>query len=111
MIYAKPGTDGAVVSFKERYGNFINGQWVAPINGQYFTNHSPVTGEAICEIPRSTEEDINAAIDAAEAAKGAWGKASTAERSGVLLKIADRIEEHLERLAVAETWDNGKAVR
>ncbi|MDO6514430.1 MULTISPECIES: aldehyde dehydrogenase family protein [unclassified Neptuniibacter] len=111
MIYAKPGTDGAVVSFKERYGNFINGQWVAPINGQYFTNHTPVTGEAICEIPRSTEEDINAAIDAAEAAKGAWGKASTAERSGVLLKIADRIEEHLERLAVAETWDNGKAVR
>jgi aldehyde dehydrogenase len=111
MIYAKPGTDGAVVSFKERYGNFINGQWVAPINGQYFTNHSPVTGEAICEIPRSTEEDINAAIDAAEAAKSAWGKASTAERSGVLLKIADRIEEHLERLAVAETWDNGKAVR
>lgn len=111
MIYAKPSTDGSVVSFKERYGNFINGEWVAPINGQYFTNHSPVTGEAICEIPRSTEEDINAAIDAAEAAKGAWGKASTAERSGVLLKIADRIEEHLERLAVAETWDNGKAVR
>ncbi|WP_067864652.1 acetaldehyde dehydrogenase ExaC [Neptuniibacter marinus] len=111
MIYAKPGTDGAVVSFKERYGNFINGQWVAPINGQYFTNHSPVTGEAICEIPRSTEEDINAAIDSAEAAKDAWGKASTTDRSNVLLKIADRIEENLERLAVAETWDNGKAVR
>jgi aldehyde dehydrogenase len=111
MIYAKPGTDGSVVSFKERYGNFINGQWVEPIKGQYFTNHTPVTGEAVCEIPRSSAEDIEAALDAAHAAKGAWGTMSVGERSGVLLKIADRIEENLERLAVAETWDNGKAVR
>lgn len=111
MIYAKPGTEGSVVSFKERYGNFINGQWVEPVKGQYFTNHTPVTGEAVCEIPRSTAEDIDLALDAAHAAKDAWGKASVAERSGVLLKIADRIEENLEKLAVAETWDNGKAVR
>ncbi|WP_136681071.1 aldehyde dehydrogenase family protein [Neptunomonas sp. XY-337] len=111
MIYAKPGTDGSVVSFKERYGNFINGTWKEPVNGQYFTNTSPVNGEAVCEIPRSTAEDIELALDAAHAAKDAWGKTSVAERSNILLKIADRIEENLERLAVAETWDNGKAVR
>lgn len=111
MIYAKPGTDGSVVSFKKRYGNFINGTWKEPVNGQYFTNISPVNGEVICEIPRSAAEDIDLALDAAHAAKDAWGKTSVAERSNILLKIADRIEENLERLAVAETWDNGKAVR
>jgi len=111
MIYAQPGTDGAVVSFKPRYENFIGGEWVAPVKGQYFTNTTPVTGGSVCEIPRSTAEDIELALDAAHAAKDAWGKTSVAERSGVLLKIADRIEENLEKLAVAETWDNGKAVR
>ncbi|MDF2180744.1 aldehyde dehydrogenase family protein [Neptuniibacter sp. CAU 1671] len=111
MIYAKPGAEGSVVSFKSRYGNYINGQWVEPVKGQYFTNHTPVTGEAVCEIPRSTAEDIELALDAAHAAKDAWGKTSTIERSNLLLKIADRIEENLEKLAVAETWDNGKAVR
>jgi aldehyde dehydrogenase len=111
MIYAKPGTEGSVVSFKERYGNFINGEWVAPVNGQYFTNHTPVTGEAVCEIPRSTAEDIEKALDAAHAAKDSWGKTSPIERQNVLLKIADLIEANLEKLAVSETWDNGKAVR
>ncbi|PCJ32080.1 MAG: aldehyde dehydrogenase [Gammaproteobacteria bacterium] len=111
MIYSNPGTEGSLVDYKERYGNFIGGDWVAPIKGQYFTNISPVTGEAFCEIPRSTEEDINLALDAAHAAKDAWGKTSITERSNILLKIADRIEENLEMLAVAETWDNGKAVR
>jgi len=111
MIYTQPGTEGSVVSFKERYGNYIGGEWVAPVKGDYFTNTTPVTGEAFCEIPRSTEEDINLALDAAHAAKDAWGKTSITERSNMLLKIADRIEENLELLAVAETWDNGKAVR
>lgn len=111
MIYAQPGTDGAVVSFKERYGNYINGDWIAPVKGDYFSNVSPVTGEGFCEIPRSTEEDVNLALDAAHAAKDAWGKTSVTERSNILLKIADRIEANLEMLAVAETWDNGKAVR
>ncbi len=111
MIYANPGTEAAVVSFKERYGNYINGEWKAPVKGNYFTNVTPVTGEGFCEIPRSTEEDINLALDAAHAAKDAWGKTSVTERSNILLKIADRIEENLEMLAVAETWDNGKAVR
>lgn len=111
MIYSQPGTEGSVVSFKDRYANFIGGEWVAPVKGQYFKNTTPVTGEEFCEIPRSTEEDINLALDAAHAAKAAWGSTSVTERSNILLKIADRIEQNLELLAVAETWDNGKAVR
>ena len=111
MIYAQPGTEGSVVTFQQRYGNYIGGEWVAPVKGEYFTNITPCTGEAICEIPRSTAEDIELALDAAHKAKDAWGRTSVAERSNILLKIADRLEANLERLAVAETWDNGKAVR
>ena len=111
MIYAKPGTEGSVVNFDKRYDNFIGGKWVAPVKGQYFDNVTPVTGEVFCEVAESTEEDINLALDAAHAAKDAWGKTSVTARSNILLKIADRIEENLEMLAVAETWDNGKAVR
>ncbi len=111
MIYSQPGTEGSVVSFNARYENYIGGQWVAPVKGQYFKNTTPVTGEAFCEIPRSTEEDINLALDAAHAAKDGWARTSVTERSNILLKIADRIEQNLELLAVAETWDNGKAVR
>ena len=111
MIYANPGQEGSVVTFKERYDNFIGGQWVAPVNGQYMDNISPVDGQVFCQVPRSDEADINLALDAAHAAKSAWGKTSVAERSNILLKIADRIEVNLETLAVAETWDNGKAVR
>lgn len=111
MIYAKPGSDGSVISFQAEYGNYIGGEWVAPVKGQYFDNISPVTGDVFCRIPRSTEEDINLALDAAHAARVAWGKTSVTNRSNILLKIADRIEQHLEALAVAETWDNGKAVR
>ncbi|OUR63649.1 aldehyde dehydrogenase [Methylophaga sp. 42_25_T18] len=111
MIYAQPGTEGALVSVKSRYGNYINGGWVEPVKGEYFANVTPVTGESFCEIPRSTEADINLALDAAHAAKDAWGKTSVTERSNILLKIADRIEENLEMLSVAETWDNGKAIR
>ncbi|MBI43180.1 aldehyde dehydrogenase family protein [Marinobacter lutaoensis] len=111
MIYAQPGKDGSVVSFKSRYENYIGGEWVPPVKGQYFENITPVTGEVICEVPRSTAEDIDLALDAAHKAAPAWGKTSVQERSSILLKIADRIEANLEKLAVAETWDNGKAVR
>ncbi|MCL6269318.1 aldehyde dehydrogenase [Sansalvadorimonas sp. 2012CJ34-2] len=111
MIYANPGAAGSVVSFKERYQNYIGGEWVAPVKGQYFQNTTPVTGEVICEVPRSTAEDIDLALDAAHRAKNAWGKTSVTERSNLLLKMADRIEQNLEKLAIAETWDNGKAVR
>lgn len=111
MIYAQPGTEGSVISFKERYGNYINGEWTPPVKGNYFTNGTPITGEGFCDIPRSTVEDIDLALDAAHAAKNSWGKTSVTERSNILLKIADRIEQNIEILAVAETWDNGKAVR
>jgi aldehyde dehydrogenase len=111
MIYAKPGTQGSVISLKPRYGNYIGGEFIAPVNGQYFTNSSPVDASLIGEFPRSDAADIELALDAAHAAADAWGKTSVANRALILLKIADRIEANLELLAVAETWDNGKAVR
>ncbi|SMY02456.1 MULTISPECIES: aldehyde dehydrogenase family protein [unclassified Brevibacterium] len=110
-VYAQPGQDGSLVTFKSRYENFIGGQWVAPVNGNYFENPTPITGKAFCEVPASTAEDIELALDAAHKAAPAWGKTSPAERAVILNKIADRIEENLEMIAVAETWDNGKAVR
>ncbi len=109
--YAQPNQPNAKVSFKSRYGNFIGGEWAPPTKGQYFENVSPVTGKAFCEIPRSTSEDIERALDAAHSAKARWAKTTPAERALVLNKIADRIEANLEMLAVAETWDNGKPVR
>ncbi|MBM3107094.1 aldehyde dehydrogenase [Pseudomonas sp. P66] len=111
MRYAHPGTEGSKVSFKLRYGNFINGDFVAPINAQYFTTTSPVNGQPIAEFPRSCVEDVESALDAAHAAADAWGRASVLTRSSVLLKIADRIEQNLELLAITETWDNGKPIR
>ncbi len=111
MVYAMPNTEGSKVTFKDKYENFINGEWKAPVKGQYFENVSPVTGKKFTEIARSTAEDVELALDAAHAAKDAWGKTSVTERANALLKIADRMEQNLEMLAVAETWDNGKAVR
>ncbi|MFZ1890627.1 MAG: aldehyde dehydrogenase [Formosimonas sp.] len=111
MIYANPNTPGALINFKDTYDNFIGGQWVAPIEGQYFDNITPVTGKVFCKVARSTAKDINLALDAAHKAKDAWGTTSVTERSIILNKIADRIEANLETIAVAETWDNGKAVR
>ncbi|AIY06615.1 aldehyde dehydrogenase [Planococcus sp. PAMC 21323] len=111
MVYAVPNTEGSKVNFKDKYENFINGEWKAPVKGQYFDNVSPVTGKKFTEIARSTAEDVELALDAAHAAKEAWGKTSVTERANALLKIADRMEQNLEMLAVAETWDNGKAVR
>lgn len=111
MRYAQPGTEGALLTLESRYANYIGGEFVAPVKGQYFTNTSPVNGSVIGEFPRSTSEDIDRALDAAHAAADAWGKTSVQARSLTLLKIADRLEANLERFAVAETWDNGKPVR
>ncbi|WP_020561089.1 aldehyde dehydrogenase [Thiofilum flexile] len=111
MLYTNPNTDGAVIHFKARYDNFIGGEWVAPVKGQYFDNISPVTGKPFCQVARSTAEDIELALDAAHAAAERWGATSTTERANILNKIADRLEQNLEKLAVAETWDNGKPVR
>jgi len=98
-------------AFKSQYENFIGGKWVAPVDGQYFENISPVSGEVITSVPRSTSKDIDLAMDAATAASAAWGKTSVTERSNILLKIADVIEQNLDAIAHAETWDNGKAIR
>ncbi len=103
---------GVMVSpFRARYDNFINGEFRAPNKGRYFTNTTPLTGGAIGEIARSDASDIEAALDAAHAAKDAWGATSVAGRANILSAIAQRMEENLELLAVAETWDNGKPIR
>ncbi|MBN8440636.1 MAG: aldehyde dehydrogenase [Thauera sp.] len=111
MLYAMPGQAGAKIQFKARYDNFIGGKWVAPVKGQYFDVVTPISGRTYTQAARSTAEDIELALDAAHAAFPAWGKASPTERSNLLLKIADRIEQNLELLAYAETVDNGKAIR
>ncbi|MBL8785893.1 MAG: aldehyde dehydrogenase family protein, partial [Deltaproteobacteria bacterium] len=111
MTYTAPNQTGSLIHFKSRYANFIGGEWVAPVGGAYFDNISPVNGKAFCEVPRSDHRDIEKALDAAHAARPRWSKTSVTERAIILNKIADRIEQNLELLAVVETWDNGKPVR
>jgi aldehyde dehydrogenase len=110
-VYAAPGTEGAIATFRPRYDHWIGGEYVAPANGQYFENPSPVNGRTFTEVARGDADDIDRALDAAHGAAPAWGRTSVTERAQVLNRIADRIEEHLEELAVAETWENGKPVR
>jgi aldehyde dehydrogenase len=110
-IFAAPGQDGSPVTYKARYEHYIGGEWVPPVKGRYFENPTPVTGQNFTEIARGTAEDVEAALDAAHGAAPGWGRTSPAERANILNKIADRIEANLELLAVAESWDNGKAVR
>ena len=100
-----------VSPFRERYDNFIGGKFVPPVSGRYMDNITPITGARICEVARSDAADINAALDAAHAAREAWGKTSAAHRANILLKIADVMEANLDVLAAAETWDNGKPIR
>ena len=96
---------------RDRYDNFIGGKWVAPVEGRYFDNPSPVTGKRLCAIPRSSAADVELALDAAHKAKDAWGQTSAAERSLILNRIADKMEGNLELLALVETLDNGKPIR
>jgi aldehyde dehydrogenase len=110
-VYAAPGQPGSPTSYASRYDNFIGGDWVPPVKGEYFSNPSPVNGKPFTEVARSTADDIELALDAAHGAAPAWGRTSVTERSNILLKIADRLEANLEALAVAETWENGKPVR
>ena len=109
--YVAPGESGSKVTFKPRYDHWINGEYVKPDSGQYFENVTPVTGKVFCEIARGNAKDIDKALDAAHAAAKAWGKTSATARAIILNKIADRMEQNLEMLAVAETWDNGKPIR
>ena len=110
-VYAAPGAAGAKIAYKPQYNNFIGGQFVPPVKGQYFDVITPVNGKVYTQAARSTAEDIELALDAAHAAADAWGKTDAATRGNILLKIADRIEQNLELLAYAETVDNGKAIR
>ncbi|WP_405720108.1 aldehyde dehydrogenase family protein [Streptomyces sp. NBC_00046] len=109
--YAAPGAEGAIVSYESRYDHWIGGAYVPPARGQYFENPSPVNGRPFTEIARGTAEDVELALDAAHAAAPAWGATAAGDRAGLLNRIADRMEAHLEELAVAESWDNGKPVR
>ncbi len=109
--YVAPGESGSPVELKERYENFIGGAWIAPSTGEYRENLTPSTGEPFCEIAYSGAQDIELALDAAHAAKDEWGGRSPAERAAVLNAVADAIEENLEMLAVAESYENGKPVR
>ncbi|NJQ00106.1 acetaldehyde dehydrogenase ExaC [Streptomyces zingiberis] len=109
--YSAPGTEGAIVSYQARYDHWIGGEYVPPKGGRYFENPSPVDGRPFTEVARGTADDVEAALDAAHAAAPAWGRTPPAERAVILNRIADRMEEHLEQLAVAETWENGKPVR
>ena len=111
FTYAQPGAAGSPVPLRERYDNFIGGRWVAPVKGQYAVNLTPATGQSFTEVPRSTVEDVELALDAAHAAKDAWGETSPTERARVLNAIADAIDANAEMLAVAESWENGKPIR
>src|SRR3954451_6798758 len=109
--YSPPGSDGSIVSYQSRYDNYIGGEYVPPAKGGYFENPTPVTGQNFTEIARGTADDVELALDAAHGAAPGWGRTSPAERANILNKTADRMEANLELLAVAESWDNGKAVR
>jgi len=111
MKYVQPGQPGSIVAVEPRYDNFIGGKWLAPVAGRYRVNLCPATAGAISEVPESTPEDVELALDAAHAAKDAWAEASPAQRTAVLNKVADAIDERAEMLAVTESWDNGKPVR
>ena len=109
--FEAPGQPDSPVSLMDKYDNFIGGEWMKPISGEYRENRTPSTGEAFCEVASSTDEDVELALDAAHAAKDAWGRRSPAERAAVLDAIADAIDQNLEMLAVAESYENGKPVR
>ncbi|WP_374928504.1 aldehyde dehydrogenase family protein [Kytococcus sedentarius] len=109
--YAKPGSDGSVMTYRDQYDNFIGGQWVPPVSGEYFDDPSPVDGQVFTKVARSGEGDVEKALDAAWKAAETWNRTTVTERSIILNRIADRMEEKLEQLAVAETWENGKPVR
>ena len=111
MLYALPGSADAKIQYKSKYDNFIGGKWVAPVKGEYFDVITPITGKAYTQAARSTAEDVELALDAAHSIADKWGRTSVGERSTLLLKIADRLEANLEKLAYAETVDNGKPIR
>jgi aldehyde dehydrogenase len=111
MRYTPPGESGSQVTVEEHYDNFIGGKWMPAVDGEYFDDYAPITGQPFTKIPRSNAKDIELALDAGHAAAESWGRTSATERSNILLKIADRIEANLETLALIECWENGKPIR
>lgn len=111
MVFEFPNKENAQYKVKSQYENYINGEWTAPADGEYFDNESPVIGKAVSKVPRSKQADIDKAVAAAQEAQKSWGTTSVTERSNILNKIANRVEENLEEFAVLETFENGKAVR
>ncbi|HEX4790306.1 MAG TPA: aldehyde dehydrogenase family protein, partial [Actinospica sp.] len=109
--FAAPGQPDALMAYQSRYEHWIGGEYVAPATGRYFENPSPVTGQTFCEVARGTAADVELALDAAHGAAPAWGRTPAAARAEVLNKIADRMQEHLSELALAESWENGKPIR
>lgn len=111
MRYAAPNQKDSLIVLQPRYENYINGQFIAPVAGKYFINTSPVDGSVIAEFPRSQQQDVDDAIEAATQAFKLWSKYSVQHRAEILLKIADRLAAEMERFAACETWDNGKPIR
>ena len=111
MTTLETALGGMPLKLKKRYGNYVAGEWMAPLSQNYFENTTPITGKVLCEIPRSNAADIERALDAAHAAKREWGKTPVARRARILEQIAERIEQNVELLATVETWDNGKPIR
>jgi len=109
--FAAPGQPDALMAYQARYDHWIGGEYAAPAGGGYFENPTPVTGQTFCEVARGTAADVERALDAAHAAAPAWGRTAPAQRAEVLNKIADRMEQHLSELALAESWENGKPIR
>ena len=107
----KPEEYGFPLKLKKQYDNFIGGEWVAPVKNEYYDNLTPVTGDVLCKVASSSTDDVDLALDAAHKAKDDWGKMPVQQRANLLLKVADRMEQNLELLANAETWDNGKPIR
>ncbi|HAT1577511.1 TPA: aldehyde dehydrogenase [Raoultella ornithinolytica] len=107
----QPNAYGTPLKLKTRYDNFIGGDWVAPTSGEYYKNLTPVTGQPLCEVASSNKKDIDLALDAAHKVRDQWAQTSVQQRAAILLKIADRMEQNLDLLAAAETWDNGKPIR
>jgi aldehyde dehydrogenase len=111
MIHEALAKFDKALGMKKRYDNFIGGKWVPPVEGRYFSNVTPITSKHLCEVARSTAADIELALDAAHAARESWGRTSAAERSLILNRIADGLQENLDFLALVETIDNGKPIR
>jgi len=111
MLHQVIETLNARVAMRPRYDNFIGGKWMAPVDGKYFDNISPITGKPVCQVARGKAADIELALDAAHKAKDAWGRTAPAKRAEILNKVADRMQENLSVLAAVETIDNGKPIR